>query len=75
MKTGSFRERIRRSMADENLQIALDGNARRRLEGRYKAFESLPDHQERRKRAQAIKADVILHLNDYLQQFIARVTR
>ena len=73
MSTRTFRLRIRKSLADENLQIALDGNAQRRTAGRLKAFSSIPDHQERRGRAHAIKTDVIANLEEYLNHFLARV--
>ncbi len=55
---------------DEPLQEALDGNARRRVGARITAFESLPDWPERRQRAHAVRADVIEHLDSYLEQFI-----
>lgn len=73
MTTKAFRARIRKSITDDNLQLALDNNAARRREGRLAAFASLPDHQERRARAHAIKADVVAHLDQYLDRFIARV--
>ena len=72
MSTTSFRQRIRESINDETLQIALDNNSERRLKGRALAFESIPDWRERRQRAHAIRADVIEHLDEYLTQFIAR---
>ncbi len=75
MSSHQFRNRIRQSLADENLQIALDNNAQRRRDGRLAAFASLPDHQERRQRAHAIKADVIAHLDEYLAQFVANVEK
>lgn len=65
----AFRERIRVSLANEALQAALDANAERRVEGRLAAFESLPDWRERRARAHAVRADVIAHLDHYLDQF------
>jgi len=74
VNSNQFRERIRASIADENLQLALDANAQRRRVGRLAAFASLPDHQERRARAHAIKADVVAHLDEYLAQFVERVT-
>jgi L-lactate dehydrogenase complex protein LldF len=67
-----FRERIRQSIKNEALQTALDNNAERRLRGRDLAFESIPDWRERRKRAHAIRALVIDHLDEYLAQFIAK---
>jgi L-lactate dehydrogenase complex protein LldF len=69
-----FKTRIRQSIADKNLQAALDANAERRKQGRLAAFASLPDHQERRQRAHAIRAEVIAHLDEYLAQFIQKVT-
>jgi L-lactate dehydrogenase complex protein LldF len=71
----AFRTRIRQSIADENLQLALDNNALRRKEGRLAAFASLPDYPERRRGAHAIKADVVAHLDEYLAQFIANVEK
>ena len=65
-----FRQRIRVSLANENLQQALDGNAMRRVGARVTAFGSLPDWQERRQRAHAVRAEVVEHLDSYLDQFI-----
>ena len=72
MSNQSFRARIRESIENETLQIALDNNTERRLKGRAVAFESIPDWRERRQRAHAIRADVIEHLDEYLAQFIAK---
>ena len=69
MSTTEFRERIRKSLANETLQIALDANAERRITGRAIAFESLPDWRERRQRAHAVRAEVIDHLEEYIEQF------
>jgi L-lactate dehydrogenase complex protein LldF len=70
----TFRREIRVKIADETLQKALDNNAARRVKGRTEAFASLPDWRERRQRAQSVRADVIEHLDGYLDQFITRVT-
>jgi L-lactate dehydrogenase complex protein LldF len=70
MSTTSFRQRIRQSIEDENLQVALDNNTERRLKGRAIAFQSLPNLEERRQRAHSIRADVIDRLDQYLDQFI-----
>jgi L-lactate dehydrogenase complex protein LldF len=67
-----FRERIRQSLADENLRAALDTNAARRIKVRKEAFASLVDPQAMRQRAHAVRADVIDHLESYLQQFILK---
>lgn len=74
MKTDSLlRAKIREQIADSALQAALDANAQRRVQGRIVAFQSLPDWRERRRRAHAIRAEVIAHLDAYLDQFIAKV--
>lgn len=72
MNNLSFRERIRQSIENQTLQAALDANTERRLKGRAAAFESIPDWRERRQRAHRIRADVIEHLDKYLNQFIAK---
>lgn len=70
MSTAEFRKRIRTSLSNETLQMALDANAERRVTGRVSAFASLPDWPERRQHAHAIRADMIEHLEEYLEQFI-----
>lgn len=72
MKSTYFRARIRASIANPALQAALDANAERRFKGRIAAFASLPDWRERRQRAHAVRADVIEHLDEYLDQFAAK---
>jgi L-lactate dehydrogenase complex protein LldF len=64
-----FRNRIRKSLADSNLQSALDANAVRRIQVRKTAFASLPDAQASRERAHEVRAEVIEHLDIYLSQF------
>jgi len=71
MSATEFRARIRKAIANEPLQIALDANAERRVKGRVSAFASLPDWKERRQQAHAIRADVIEHLDQYLDQFVS----
>ncbi len=68
-----FKEKIREKIADSALQAALDGNAERRVRSRINAFASLPDSRERRRKAHAIRADVIANLDDYLDRFMAKV--
>jgi L-lactate dehydrogenase complex protein LldF len=68
-----FKEKIREKISDSALQIALDNNAERRVKGRINAFVSIPDSRERRQRAHAIRADVIEHLEEYLDQFTIKV--
>jgi len=68
--TTEFRARIRKAIANPTLQIALDANAERRVNGRVSALETLPNWRERRQQAHSIRADVIEHLDTYLDQFI-----
>src|SRR5262245_47377937 len=70
MNRAEFRERIRVSLANPTLQIALDANAERRVNGRINALASLPNWRERRQQAHAIRAEVIEHLEEYLEKFI-----
>ncbi len=68
-----FHHAIREAIATPNLQIALDANAERRTRGRLEAFAPIPDYQGRRAHAHAVKADVVAHLDEYVEQFIRRV--
>jgi L-lactate dehydrogenase complex protein LldF len=75
MSNAAFRERIRASLADNTLQAALDANAERRVAGRAAAFESLRDWRARRRQAHAIRAEMIEHLQEYLEKFAAAAQR
>jgi L-lactate dehydrogenase complex protein LldF len=69
-----FRKRIRTSLANENLQFALDANAERRISARKKALNSLPeDWHVLRKRARDVRLETINNLDAYLEQFINQV--
>ena len=69
-----FHTKIHEQVTDKALQAALDANAKRRVQGRIKAFASLPDWKERRQQAHAVRAEVIGNLNGYLDKFIAKLT-
>ena len=69
MSIAEFRERIRASLDNETLQVALDANVERRVNGRIAAFASLPEWPKKRQQAHDIRADVIEHLEEYLEQF------
>ncbi len=72
--THPFRTQIHRALADANLQTALDNNAQRRTQVRLQSYASLPeDVQVMRQRAHNIRAEVIAHLDRYLEQFIENV--
>jgi len=70
MNNAEFRARIRKSLADTTLQSALDNNAERRVTRRINALESLPNWRNRRQQAHAVRAEVIEHLDEYLEQFV-----
>jgi L-lactate dehydrogenase complex protein LldF len=70
MNRTEFRARIRTSLANPTLQMALDANAERRVNGRIRAWEALPNWRERRQQAHDIRAEVIAHLEQYLAPFI-----
>ncbi len=66
-----FKTHIRTSLANSHLQVALDNNYERRRDGRLAAYSSLPeDVQLMRQRAHAVRAEVISHLDEYLEKFI-----
>jgi len=66
----AFKKHIRKSLADPDLQIALDGNATRRMNGRNAAFATLSNSDELRKKARSIREDVIANLDEYVQRLI-----
>ena len=68
-----FHTRIRKSLADANLQSALDANAEKRIKVRQTAFESLENAQASRVRAHQTRADVIEKLDHYLDEFTTQV--
>src|SRR5215212_12253052 len=72
MSRAEFRERIHLSLATKTLQNALDANAERRISGRIAAFATLPNWRERRQQAHAVRADVIEHLEEYLEKFVGK---
>ena len=72
MSSEQFRERIRTSLTNQHLQKALDLNAERRVTRRINALETLPDWHERRQRTHAVRAEVIEHLDAYLDQFTSK---
>ncbi|MGW8250967.1 MAG: LUD domain-containing protein, partial [Anaerolineales bacterium] len=73
--TDPFKAKIRTALADPNLQTALDNNSQRRRDGRQLSFASLPeDLQVMRQRARAVRAEVITHLDEYLEAFTRKAS-
>lgn len=70
--TSPFRLRIRKSLADPVLQPALDGNAERRIRVRSEAMASLPEPEALRQQGHQMRAEVINHLEAYVDQFASR---
>jgi L-lactate dehydrogenase complex protein LldF len=64
-----FKARIRQALKNGALQEVLNANARRRQAGRVKAFESLPNPDQVRAEARAIRLTSIQRLEDLLDQF------
>ena len=72
MSPNNFHANIRKAIADENLQAALDRNAEHRRAARNQAYESLPgDLQALRQRAHEIRAETIANHERYLEEFCA----
>ena len=71
--TITFREKIRSQIADTSLQAALDTNTERRVKARIAAWATLPDWQERRQRAHAVRQEVIEQLDEYLEKFTSKL--
>jgi L-lactate dehydrogenase complex protein LldF len=65
-----FYKKIHSALSDQNLQLALDGNAERRQKSFTESFSSLPEDREiYRQRAYRIRAKTIANLDHYLNQF------
>jgi L-lactate dehydrogenase complex protein LldF len=70
----AFHAKIQASLDNPNLQAALDHNAERRLKARLQSYQSLPeDLQVLRRRAHAVRAETIAHLDQYLETFISNL--
>ena len=66
----TFHKHIQASLVNENLQIALDANAERRITAREQALKSLSEPwQILRQRAHNVRLQTINNLDDYLDQF------
>ena len=72
MGAAEFRRQIRSAIADDQLQKALDDNARRRSTGRATAFASLADPPAARQAARAVREETMQRLPELLAQFTAR---
>ena len=74
--SAEFDQKIHNTLADANLQLAIYKATARLIDHRRQAVAAaeLPDYQELRTQANAIKKHTISHLDYYLEQFEAHVT-
>jgi L-lactate dehydrogenase complex protein LldF len=72
----AFDEKVHKTLADANLQLAIYRATARLIDHRKHAVAAtaLPDYQELRTQANALKRHTIDHLDHYLEQFEANVT-
>ncbi len=69
----ALRQAVRKALADEALQAALDANAERRRAARERAHATLPEPWEvMRGRAAEVRADILAHWDEVLTRFVAR---
>jgi L-lactate dehydrogenase complex protein LldF len=64
-----FDEKIHTTLADANLQLAIYTSTARLKQGRIDSTDALPDYQELRTQANALKKHAIDNLDYYLEQF------
>ncbi len=64
-----FDEKIHTTLADANLQLAIYTSTARLKQGRIDSTDALPDYQDLRTQANALKKHAIDNLDYYLEQF------
>jgi L-lactate dehydrogenase complex protein LldF len=69
-QNGSFRENAKAALADAHLRGALKNATSLFGERRKQAAASLPNWEDLRTQARAIKDEVLLHLDRYLEEFV-----
>lgn len=69
-ENGSFRENAKAALADAHLRGALKNATSLFGERRKQAAASLPNWEDLRTQARAIKDEVLLHLDRYLEEFV-----
>jgi L-lactate dehydrogenase complex protein LldF len=71
----SFKERVSKTVSDKSLHAALRKATERFGANRIRMLATLPDADEARDRAQAIRRHTIANLDRYLEQFVESVER
>ena len=69
-----FKENAREALADPQLQRALNHVRHNFIDKRLHAMEALPEFEQLRQQARAIKDHALNHLDLYLEAYEARVT-
>lgn len=64
-----FDQKIHETLADEKLQLAIYGSTARLKQGRIDTVGALPDYQDLRTQANAVKKHTIENLDYYLEEF------
>ncbi|HLY19227.1 MAG TPA: LutB/LldF family L-lactate oxidation iron-sulfur protein [Bryobacteraceae bacterium] len=74
--SATFDRKVHNTLADANLQLAIYRATGRLIDHRKQAVtpEALPEYQELRAQANALKRHTIDHLDHYLERFEANVT-
>jgi L-lactate dehydrogenase complex protein LldF len=74
--SAAFDEKVHKTLGDANLQLAIYRATARLIDHRKHAVAAtaLPDYQELRTQAHALKRHTIDHLDHYLEQFEGNVT-
>lgn len=76
MKPEAFTQQIQKALANSELQAALDANAERRILAGQQSRASLPEPWEvMRRKAHAVRSEVIENLDTYLEQFTAMLSQ
>ena len=70
LSSETFRENAKAALADSQLRGALKHATSLFGERRKEAAASLPNWEDLRSQARAIKDDVLLHLDQYLEEFV-----
>lgn len=75
VQSREIHERAEQALADARLQQAYTSSTLRLFEKRLEAVGEVPGFERLRERAQALKREVIEHLDFYLDQFATQVER
>ncbi|WP_026986824.1 LutB/LldF family L-lactate oxidation iron-sulfur protein [Fodinicurvata fenggangensis] len=69
----NFKDNVRHALTDDQLQRAMSNVKRNFIDKRLAAVEKLPEFEELREAARAVKDHALAHLDHYLERYEARV--